>query len=858
MTRGFGLWTLGFGKSAPTLRDAQSLKPKAQCLIVCLLAAWPVCALAGQSPADVHPHIGYVYPAGGQRGTTFDVKVGGEDIYGATAAILSGKGASVQVVDSKDPAGPKTDDKNKQKKQKKRKNQTVIEEIVTLRVTLARDAENVPRELCLVTPDGLTNKLIFQVGQLKEVRETEPNNKRDVAVVLPSLPVLVNGQTMPGDVDMFKFAARRGQHLVIEASARALIPYIADAVPGWFQAILTLYDPQGKEVAVADDYRFNQDPVLFYDVPANGDYTLEVRDSIYRGREDFVYRVQIGELPFITSVSPLGAPHGDKPVTVKLFGKNLPVDCTTVPVDQAAPSICYLSVAAGGLTSNRVAFAIGDLPEVSESDTAASEGQAQSVVLPVVINGCIRSPDKKDSYSFVGNKGQTVCLEVRARRLGSPLDSSIVLLNSRGEKIAENDDIKDQSEGLLTHVADSELFYTLPEDGTYTARIFDTQGKGGSEYAYRFRISRPTPDFDLRITPPAVSLPKGGCSALTVHAIRKDGFTGEIKLALDDSSAGLSLNGGVIPEGADKIRLTVTASEKAAAATLSPTLRGTALVSGKTVSRTAVPAENLMQAFIYLHLVPCKEQVVIVTNTAAPFCVTPQLPRSGYLELPPGKEVSFPVTVTRGKGFDAPINIQLMDPPKGITVVRGFVPKERGSGSVTLLADSKLDVKLRENLIFSATMQIKRPDTAPPTPPQARQPAPPAAKEAEKKTPDKPAPEAKTAAKPATPASTSAGDAAKQAEKKTGDDSTSELRIAAKPNTPPAADDKTGKGTSSPPTPPAPPSKAPPPPAKSGNAPLFDRFSVTLPAVPFRTPDSPDAKSNKGNTPAQREEKKPK
>ncbi|MCY3020386.1 MAG: hypothetical protein NTW87_15310 [Planctomycetota bacterium] len=801
--------------------------------IPCILAAW--LGTAGQArsgTADKHPHIGYIYPAGGQRGTTFEVKTGGEDIYGATAAIVSGKGVSVLVTDSKDPAAGT----EKNKKQRK-KNQTVIDEIVTLKITMARDAEPVSREICLVTPDGLTNKLIFQVGELKEVRETEPNNKRDVAVPLPPLPVVANGQIMPGDVDMFKFSAKRGQHLVIEASARALIPYIADAVPGWFQAILSLYDAQGKEVAVADEFRFNQDPVLFYDVPANGEYTLEIRDSIYRGREDFVYRVRIGELPFITSVSPLGAPRGDKPVTVQLCGKNIPMTSTTVAVDQAAPSVQYVSVTTGGLTSNRVPFAVGDLPEISATEAASREGQAQEVTLPVVINGCIRAPAEKDSYCFGGKKGQAVCLEVRARRLGSPLDSCVVLLNSRGEKIGENDDIKDKGEGLLTHVADSELVCTLPEDGTYTARIFDTQGKGGSEYAYRLRISPPAPDFELRATPSAVSVPKGGSAQLTVHAIRKDGFTGEIALALDEPSSGLCLDGAGIPQGTDRVRVTISATEKAAVATIVPTLRGTATVDGKTVSRVALPAEDLMQAFIYQHLVPCKEQVVMVTKPAAPFSISARLPASGCLELPLGKEVVFPITVIRGKGFDGPIRVQLVDAPKGVTLKRGWIAAGKNSGQVAVQADEKVEAKLRENMILSGTMTLEKPGSGTPAP------AAPSAKPAEKKAPDKPAPAPAPAAKPdPAPAANnpSSKNAPKPDEKKTADDAMTEFRIAPRTDAAPGADDKTGKPTPPPPPPPPTPAKVQPPPAKANNAPPPERVTVLLPAVPFRMVDNPE------------------
>ena len=96
-----------------------------------------------------------------------------------------------------------------------------------------------------------------------------------------------------------------------------MIPYLADAVPGWFQATLTLRDADGKEVAYADDFRFHPDPVFSCVIPKTGRYMLEIKDAIYRGREDFVYRVTLGEVPLVTSVFPLGASLGEE-ATVEL------------------------------------------------------------------------------------------------------------------------------------------------------------------------------------------------------------------------------------------------------------------------------------------------------------------------------------------------------------------------------------------------------------------------------------------------------------------------------------------------------------------------------------------------------------
>ena len=71
-----------------------------------------------------------------------------------------------------------------------------------------------------------------------------------------------------------------------------------------------MYDAQGEEIACADHYRFDPDPVVSCVIPADGQYTVEITDALYRGREDFVYRISIGELPFVTSIFPLGGQAG--------------------------------------------------------------------------------------------------------------------------------------------------------------------------------------------------------------------------------------------------------------------------------------------------------------------------------------------------------------------------------------------------------------------------------------------------------------------------------------------------------------------------------------------------------------------
>ena len=77
-----------------------------------------------------------------------------------------------------------------------------------------------------------------------------------------------------------------------------------------------------------------------------------------------------------------------------------------------------------------------------------------------------------------------------------------------------------------------------PPTAPTTCYLGDTQGKGGPDYAYRLRISHPQPDFELRVTPSSINARAGATVPVTVYALRRDGFSGEIALKLKDAPAG--------------------------------------------------------------------------------------------------------------------------------------------------------------------------------------------------------------------------------------------------------------------------------------------------------------------------------
>lgn len=541
---------------------------------------------------------------------------------------------------------------------------SAIANILICDVTIAADAKPGEREVRLVAAQGLTNPMPFFVGQLPEFageplptspkpilgkeeqalrRRQAPSQGKggkksaggammmsdammsdtmmsgmemgesgalsdvDDPVQRVEQPCVINGQIAAGTVDRFLLSCRAGQELVVEVKARVLVPYLADAVPGWFQPVVRLCDSSGKEIAFNDDYMFKPDPVLICKIPRNGDYLLSIYDALYRGREDFVYRMTVGSLPFVTSRFPLGGQIG-QPARIEIQGVNL-TQSHVIPSTHAESARVALlaSVGSGKLLSNAFPFALDSLPDAFENEPNNSTGTAQKLQLPVVVNGCINLPGDKDFYQFEGRKGDQVVAEVMARRLDSPLDSSVMILSPSGLCIGYNDDYEDAGSGLNTHHADSWLSVTLPEDGIYTCIVSDAQNNGGKAYGYRVRLSAPQPDFEIRLVPSHVEMTgSGGSDTLTAHLIRRDGFTGPVTLTVQEPE-GFSVEAKPFGPTQSVARVTVKTSLPGVKEPVALRIFGEADIGGTVVRREAVAAEDRMQAFLWRHLVPAQE-----------------------------------------------------------------------------------------------------------------------------------------------------------------------------------------------------------------------------------------------------------
>ncbi|GAB6185416.1 PPC domain-containing protein [Thermopirellula anaerolimosa] len=727
------------------------------------VATW----LPAVAPAQQRtPAIGYVYPAGGQSGTTFQVTVGGQFLDGVRQIVFSGEGLPNDGIQAKvvrfiKPLTQKQVNDLQEKlmqlrervreETSRRRRMGLPADYMSILIDVAKDAgisaedikaleeyrrirndpkrqpnpqiadrliveitvsPEVPQGTYLLRVAGaaaISNPLRFQVGPWREVSEQEPNEGDQPCNITGALPFVVNGQILPGDVDRFRFSAKKGQRLTAVVFARELIPYLADAVPGWFQATLSLQTADGKELVYVDDYRFHPDPVLSAEIPADGDYVLEIKDSVFRGREDFVYRMVVGDIPFVTAIEPAGLRQGETRA-FRLDGWNLSRRTLTISAAELTPGIHSLSPAQMNGALGRVLFAVDSLPDIAEKEPNDGPGQAQTVPLGTVVNGAIDRAGDHDFYAFTGKKGEEVVLEITARRLGSPVDSFLRLIAPDGRQVAMGDDWEDKGVGWLTHHADSYVRAGLPQDGQYRVEVRDMQQGGGEDYLYRLRISRPLPDFQLRVVPSCLNVQPGTTVPVDVYALRKDGFDGEIKLSMTGAGEELRLSGNRIPAGQERVRMTVTVPPSFSPDPLQPRLLGEAVIAGNTVTRQAVAADDLMQAFFYRHLVAADPWTIYVGGRSR---FTPALTPAGTLpvKLPVGGTATVRYWLPRfARGANiAALQWELLEPNEGISLGKVSVSQDRIS--VPIQAAAELTPGLQGNLILQLFSEQKRPNS---------------------------------------------------------------------------------------------------------------------------------------------------
>jgi len=523
-------------------------------IYACLAAG--VLALIGASPGLTQsvglpaPRLLTTMPMGGKVGSQIEIAITGEHLDGATDLVFSDK--RIQAKFKLDASGARVANR--------------------YLVRIGADCPPGLYEARVMTRLGISSSRIFAVGTLaeKSTDPAKPNRTLATAFDLP-LNSVCNGVISERAIDHFRFTAKKGQRIVVDCATRG--------IDSKLNATVIVADAAGRDLLVE-----RRGGVLDFQPPKDGNYVIKIHELTFKGGPAFYYRLGLWEQP---------------------AGTPIVRQASTQPVN--AFSWPPVGVAAQAKT-----------PEVEPNNDGA---HAQKISLPCDISGRFYPAADVDFFEFEAKKGELWWIEVVSQRSGLATDPSILVQQvvkgpmGAAEKLTDVVELTDLPspvkvssngyayDGPPYNAGTSDILgkLSVPQDGLYRLRLTDLFGgtRSDSNNTYRLIIRRAAPDFalvawamhmelrngDRNALSKPISLRGGATMALEVIACRRDGFNGDIELAMEDLPAGVSAKGLKIPAGQSRGMMLITAKQDAPKGYANAKFVGRATIEGKPVTR---------------------------------------------------------------------------------------------------------------------------------------------------------------------------------------------------------------------------------------------------------------------------------
>jgi hypothetical protein len=578
------------------------------------------------------PVASYVYPAGGQRGKVVPVRVGGLNLLDRCGFELRGVGVEAVPVLKSTPTfwreGPILPLPESQQAEDYPKD-------MAGQIRIAADAPLGPHFGRLWTAQGAASGLVFIVGDLPEIIETDTGS-----ILQPlTLPITVNGRIFPReDVDEWSFRLKKGETVTAEALAAKLGSPL--------EVRLEARDGHGQRLAENAPHPAPADARLHFTAETDGTYRIRVFDARFQGGPAYVYRLTLTTGPHVERVYPLGGRRGET-VSFDLLGQNLPKQPVAIalPKDGGAEYSHRLSV--NGQLAQPFGIELDDLPEYREAEPNDMIDQTKKpIALSAILNGRIDKPGDVDYWPVAMKKGETWEIDVRARRLDSPLIGLLTLHDDAGKELARSDPI-------LQGGVDPILKFQAPANSVYWIRISERfHNRGGPGFAYRVRIApvATNPDFRLKLVKDVGTVARDKKTEWPdINVERLGGFNGPVELSIDGLPNGVTCPKTTIAANQTKFSLEFHCTKDARVIASPITIRGTAKIGDRTETRIAkVVASKHM---------PEIDTVLLAVTIPTPFTIT-----ADYLlsQAPRGTVFTRRYKIER-HGFDGPVEVRLAD-----------------------------------------------------------------------------------------------------------------------------------------------------------------------------------------------------
>jgi len=616
-----------------------------------------MCLLSAGTLQASSPEFSGIAPRGVQRGVDTPVVFSGQRLDDYEGIIFFSPGISVKSV-GKIEAGK-------------------VEAVLSV----APDVPLGNHMMRLRTRTGITSLRQVFVGPYPGLMEKEPNNDFE-APQEAAFNQTVEGVANTEDVDYYKIKATKGQRISLEVEGMRL-GY------GSFDPFVSLLNKDRFEIASSDDTVLHrQDGYLSIIAPEDGEYTIQMRESSYRGSGNSYYRLHIGSFRRPDVCYPSGGKAGST-MKVKFIDNSgeATEEEITLPAEPSARHMVYLKNDPAPSGNFMRVSAFDNFLEVEPNNKDAN---ATNMEAPCALNGIIDKPEDEDRFKVKLKKGTKVDFFAYAQTLGSPLDPVLVVTNSKGAQLGANDD------GGTSRRLDCKLSLTAPEDDEYVVVIRDHLMRGGLNYVYRIEVMASVPDVTFASPNFSVNdshkrqmitVPRGGRYATLVN-ITRNNASGDMTFEMPNLPAGMKLVSSKLPgsQGSFPLLFEADAAAPLAGDALPITLKP--VDPAQTVQGRLAQTFDMVRSGNTIYYSETVDRLPVAVVEEAPYSleiIKPAVPivASGALDVK--------VVAKRKEGFKAKIRVLMMWRPGGLNCP-GEIDIPEGQTEGVFSFDSKADV----------------------------------------------------------------------------------------------------------------------------------------------------------------------
>ncbi len=514
------------------------------------------------------PTLVSIHPLGGRSGEEITVTIRGTSLTEVHSAWFQTTDIQATVV------GIETIPTEESSKIAKELPAGFPDQRVSLTLTLDKEMEAGNHDLRLVSPQGISNALIFHVEQSPWRAETTDTHDTPVEAQNVSVPEAVYGKiAAPGEIDFYQFKTFHGQQLAIEvvacheAVANAKLRFrpevtVYEMTGSWFDDQRTTriaYNGNAATDVVRDGTK-QRIPIsrIVHRFPKAGRYFVAVSSTYGTGGPDYSYALRLTpskQTPRDSAATPIVYQEwSDKFSDVweeRKFTRALPSARLAhlesrkgQPLSKPNPNTTSEDTATKDPSSP-----ITLLSKIEEQEPNQDPADSLEISTPSLIEGTVQSPGDVDLYSMMVNSGQRLAVEIETP-VAAPLrfNPRVEFLDHENKVIFSN--LHTGKDGNLLGL-EPKMVVTFENEGKYFLRVRDLGfGYGNKDFLYRIMLRPVIPHVGkIVLITDRLNVHPGTTQQLSLTADFEEDYGGQVVAFIEGLPTGVRAGFPTVSDG---------------------------------------------------------------------------------------------------------------------------------------------------------------------------------------------------------------------------------------------------------------------------------------------------------------------